>query len=100
MNQPSLQDAIEKAHGAVRMLWKPNSQPPAVPVLPPEYAGWAKEQTAFRETVAFFDLSHHMINLFIEGPDATRLLSHVSANNFENFSVGRAKQFVPVTEEG
>jgi glycine cleavage system aminomethyltransferase T len=74
--------------------------PPAVPVLPPEFVGWSKEQTAWRQGVAFFDLSHHMIDLFVEGPDATRVLSEVSANNYENFPVGRAKQFVPVTEEG
>ena len=33
------------------------------------------------------------------GPDATRLLSAVSANNYENFAVGQAKQFVPVTAQ-
>ena len=47
MNPPYLQDAIDKAHGPVRMLWKPNTPPPAVPVLPPEYVGWAQEQAAF-----------------------------------------------------
>jgi hypothetical protein len=37
---------------------------------------------------------------FIEGPDATRLLAAVSANNYENFAVGQAKQFVPVAGDG
>ena len=41
-----------------------------------------------------------MFDTFIEGPDATRLLSEVSANNYENFAIGQAKQFVPVTAEG
>ncbi len=100
MTGPSLQSGIDKAGGPVQLLWKPNAQPPAVPVLQPEYAGWSQEQAAWRDSVAFFDLSHHMMDLFIEGPDATRLLTAVSANNYENFPVGRAKQFVPVTEEG
>jgi glycine cleavage system aminomethyltransferase T len=41
-----------------------------------------------------------MSDTFIEGPDATRLLAAVSANNYEKFAVGQAKQFIPVTEEG
>jgi vanillate/3-O-methylgallate O-demethylase len=41
-----------------------------------------------------------MRDLFISGPDATRLLSDYSANNYENFAVGRATQFVPVTAQG
>jgi glycine cleavage system aminomethyltransferase T len=41
-----------------------------------------------------------MSDTFIEGPDATRLLRAVSANDYERFEVGQAKQFVPVTQEG
>ena len=41
-----------------------------------------------------------MFDTVIEGPDATRLLQAVSANNYENFAVGQAKQFVPVTGTG
>jgi glycine cleavage system aminomethyltransferase T len=100
LNGPSLQDGIDKAGNAVRMLWRPNSSPPAVPVLPAEIDGWSKEQAAWRSGVAFFDLSHHMIDLFIDGPDASNLLSAVSANNYTSFEVGRARQFVPVTAEG
>ncbi|MGH3269855.1 MAG: hypothetical protein ACRDN1_12485 [Trebonia sp.] len=46
------------------------------------------------------DLSHHMSDTFIKGPGATRLLAAVSANNYENFAVGQAKQFVPVAADG
>jgi glycine cleavage system aminomethyltransferase T len=28
-----------------------------------------------------FDQSHHMVDLFIEGPDATKLLSHLAINS-------------------
>ncbi|MGH7105976.1 MAG: hypothetical protein ACREFT_05675, partial [Acetobacteraceae bacterium] len=96
----SLQDAIDKAGSAVRLLWKPNAPPFRVPVVKPEYAGWREEQAAWSQGVALSDLSHHMSDLFIEGPDATRLLGAVSANDFEAFAFGQAKQFVPVTGEG
>lgn len=36
----------------------------------------------------------------MEGPDALRLLSRVGANNFENYAVGQAKQFIVVNDEG
>ena len=69
-------------------------------MVPPEFVGWRVEQTAAFKTAAISDLSHHMRDLFISGPDATRLLSDYSANNYENFAVGQAKQFVPVTAQG
>jgi vanillate/3-O-methylgallate O-demethylase len=97
---PSLQDAIEKAGSPIRLLWKPDAKPWTVPVVPPEFVGWGREQAAWRETVALSDLSHHMFDLFMEGPDTTRLLKTIGANDFENFEVGQAKQFVPVTAQG
>ncbi|MDE2051916.1 MAG: aminomethyltransferase family protein [Gammaproteobacteria bacterium] len=96
---PSLQDGIDRAGSPVKLLWKPSAPPFKVPVVAPEYTGWREEQRA-SQTVAFSDLSHHMSDLFLEGPDSTRLLRAVSANDFEHFAVGQAKQFVPVTEEG
>jgi vanillate/3-O-methylgallate O-demethylase len=100
MPVPSLQEGIDRAGSAVNLLWKPDAPPWNPPVVPPEFVGWAVEQTAAFETVALSNLSHHMRDLFISGPDATRLLSDYSANNYENFAVGQAKQFVPVTVEG
>lgn len=99
MAAPSLQDGIGRAGSPVKLLWKPNAAPFKVPVVAPEYAGWREEQRA-SQTVAFSDLSHHMSDLFLEGPDSTRLLEAVSANDFGNFAVGQAKQFVPVSQEG
>jgi vanillate/3-O-methylgallate O-demethylase len=81
------------------------SRPPdAAPWLPeniqPEYAGWQREQAAWHDGVSISDVSHHMFDTVIDGPDATRLLAAVSANNYEKFAVGQAKQFVPVTGGG
>lgn len=97
---PSLQSAIDKAGNAVDLLWSPVLTHWEVPVVQPEYIGWAKEQAAWREGVTLKDLSHHMNDLFIDGPDTLRLLKDFSANNFVNFEIGQAKQFVPVTSDG
>src|SRR5215469_3992174 len=84
---PSLQDGIDRAGSPVRLLWKPNAAPFKVPVIKPEYAGWREEQAAWRQGVTLADLSHHMSDLFLQGPDATRLLAAVSANDYEAFAV-------------
>jgi glycine cleavage system aminomethyltransferase T len=41
-----------------------------------------------------------MTDLFIEGPDALRLLSDLGVNTFANFGVDKAKQFVAVSPDG
>ena len=100
MNAPTLQDGIDKAGSAINLLWKPGVKPWTVPVVKPEFVGWSEEQDAWRSGVALSDLSYHMSDTVIEGPDATRLLSAVSANNYENFAIGQAKQFIPVAADG
>jgi vanillate/3-O-methylgallate O-demethylase len=100
MALPSLQDGIDKAGSPVKLLWKPNAAPFKVPVVPAEFSGWREEQGAWHRGPTLSDLSHHMSDTFIEGPDSTRLLTAVSANDYENFAVGQAKQFIPVTMNG
>ncbi|WP_035971134.1 aminomethyltransferase [Bradyrhizobium sp. WSM3983] len=97
---PSLQDGLDQAGSAVKLLWKPNTPSVANPVVPPEYSGWRAEQRSWEEGTALFNLCHQMCDLVVEGPDALRLLSDVSANNYEKFAVGQAKQLVAVTHEG
>jgi glycine cleavage system aminomethyltransferase T len=100
MGAPSLQDGIDKAGSAVSLLWKVNPAPWNPENVQPEYAGWRQEQAAWHDGVALSELSHHMFDTFIEGPDAIRLLSAVSANNYESFAIGQAKQFIPVSGDG
>jgi len=100
MPAPSLQDGIDQAGSPVKLLWKRDAAPWLPEVIEPEYAGWRQEQAAWHSGVSISDLSHHMFDTFIDGPDATRLLSAVSANNYESFAIGQAKQFIPVTGEG
>jgi vanillate/3-O-methylgallate O-demethylase len=98
--QPSLQDGIDKAGSPMELVWQQNPAPWNPENIDPEYVGWREEQRAWHDAVSLSDVSHHMFDTFIAGPDATRLLSDVSANNYENFAVGQAKQFVPVTGTG
>ena len=98
--KPSLQDGIDRAGSPVTLLWQQNPDPWLPENIDLEYAGWAEEQAAGHDSVSLSDLSHHMSDLYIEGPDATRLLAAVSANNYDKFEIGQAKQFVPVTGNG
>ena len=100
MAMPSLQDGIDKAGSPMALLWKPNPPVQTIPVVEPEFIGWQKEQSAWRDGVVLYDLCHHMSDLFIEGPDAARLLADVSANDYTTFEIGQAKQFIPVTPKG
>lgn len=98
--KPSLQDGIDQAGSPMNLLWQRDPAPWLPENIDPEYAGWREEQAAWHESVSLSDVSHHMFDLYIDGPDATRLLSDVSANNYEKFAIGQAKQFVPVTRNG
>ena len=65
------------------------------PVVPPEFTNWRDEQRAWRDTAVLFDQSHHMAELLVRGPDASKLLSYLATNSFANFAPNRAKQFAP-----
>ncbi|MFI6350431.1 aminomethyl transferase family protein [Streptomyces sp. NPDC050560] len=100
MASPSLQDGITEAGSAVRLRWTDRPKPWTPPVVAPEYAGWRKEQAAWHGGVALMDLSYHMWDTFVSGPDATRMLSELSANNYDNVVANQAKQLVVVNENG
>jgi vanillate/3-O-methylgallate O-demethylase len=100
MTTPSLQDGIDQAGSPVGLLWQPGAEPWTPEVVDREFAGWRTEQRAWHEGVALLNLSHHMFDMWIEGPDATRVLAEYGANNFEKFAIGQAKQYVPVTRAG
>lgn len=97
---PTLQDAIDRAGSPVKLLWQPDAEPWTPEVVEREYSGWRQEQAAWHEGVALLNLSHHMFDMWIEGPDATKVLAEHGANNFEKFAIGQAKQYVPVTRNG
>jgi vanillate/3-O-methylgallate O-demethylase len=74
--------------------------PYAFPVVPSEFTNWRDEQRSWRETCALFDQSHHMTDLYVEGPDALKLFAALGVNTFDNFPVDTAKQFVACNHDG
>jgi vanillate/3-O-methylgallate O-demethylase len=99
VSSESLAAALDRAGSPVELLRNLTFPPITFPVKP-EFTNWRSEQRAWVETCALLDQSHHMTDLFIEGPDALRLLSAVGVNTFADFGVNRAKQFVAVNPEG
>lgn len=43
-------------------------------------------------SAVLFDQSHHMVNLYLRGKDAARLLSDTMVNTSKGWSVNKAKQ--------
>jgi glycine cleavage system aminomethyltransferase T len=99
MTAESLAAALARAGSPVDLLRNVGARAHTFPVAP-EFTNWRSEQRAWAETCALLDQSHHMTDLFLEGPDALRLLSDVGVNSFANFGVNKAKQFVAVNPDG
>ena len=95
----SLAAALARAGSPVELLRNLDFPPSTFPVKP-EFTNWRSEQRSWLESCALLDQSHHMTDLFVEGPDALRLFSDVGVNTFANFGVGKAKQFVAVNPDG
>lgn len=98
MNQ-SLEDLINSTDSMVDMLRNMQTGPNVYPVTP-EFTNWQDEQWAWQNRCILFDLSYHMVDLRLEGPDALDLLKHVGFNSFDGFGVNKAKQLAPCTPEG
>jgi vanillate/3-O-methylgallate O-demethylase len=100
MKQESLEDLLQAVGNPVKMLRNSQIGAYVYPVVPYEYSNWRDEQRAWRETAVLFDQSHHMANIYVDGPDALRMLSYLATNSFAKFPVNRAKQFAPCTYDG
>jgi len=100
MTQQSLEDILQAASNPVEMLRNSQIGAYVYPVVPPEFTNWRDEQLAWRKTCVLYDQSHHMVDIYVEGPDALKLLSYLTINSFKNFSVNKAKQFVPCSYDG
>jgi len=97
---PSLTDAMAKHKNPVEMLRNSQIGMYVYPVVTPEFHNWRVEQEAWRHGAVLFDQSHHMDEVIVEGPQAAEFLSHHGINSFANFSLNRAKHYVPVTPNG
>ncbi|MBV9768190.1 MAG: hypothetical protein JOZ32_01350, partial [Bryobacterales bacterium] len=100
MSQQSLEDALQTAANPVERLRNSQIGPYAFPVVRPEFSNWRDEQRAWKETCALLDQSHHMADLYVEGPDALKALSDLGVNSFRNFKINQAKQFVACNFDG
>ena len=100
MKFKSLQDALQAVGSPVELLRNSQIGPYAFPVVRSEFTNWRDEQLSWRETCALFDQSHHMTDLYVEGPDALRLFSELGINTFKTFKVNQAKQFVACNHDG
>ncbi|MBR7826704.1 hypothetical protein KDK95_10350 [Actinospica sp. MGRD01-02] len=95
----TLNDEIRAAGGPVGLLRSGRSGAYPFPIRA-EFTNWRDEQESWRNTAALMDLSHHMTDLQIEGPDTYRLLSDVGANSFAGFGPMKAKQLLACSPEG
>jgi vanillate/3-O-methylgallate O-demethylase len=96
----SLEDLLKSAGNPVNMLRNSQIGAYVYPVVPAEYSNWRDEQRAWRDSCVLFDQSHHMVEQYVEGPDALKLFSHLATNSFAKFPINRAKQFIPCTYDG
>jgi vanillate/3-O-methylgallate O-demethylase len=96
----SLEEKLRAAKSPVEMARNSQIGPYVYPAVPSEFSNWREEQEAWRETSALFDQSHHMTDLYVEGPDVIRLLSDLGVNTFGNAAVNKAKQFVACNHDG
>ena len=96
----NLQQVLDEAGNTVEMLRNSKLGTYIYPVVPAEFSNWRREQIAWREAAVLFDQTHHMVNLFVSGPDALKLLAETGINSFTNFPVNTAKQFVPTASNG
>jgi vanillate/3-O-methylgallate O-demethylase len=94
-------EAVLKARGgAVKLLRSSALGPYVFPVVPPEYTNWRTEQQAWKNDCALLDLSFHMRDLYLTGPDVMRLLTKVGLNKFGDFPKNRGKQIIAASHDG
>ncbi|MCQ6246354.1 vanillate/3-O-methylgallate O-demethylase [Streptomyces malaysiensis] len=100
MSAKNLQEVLHQAGNTVELLRNSQLGAYIYPVVPAEFTNFRREVQAWQNTAVLFDQSHHMVNLWVSGPDALRLFTETGINSTANFPVDSAKQFVPVSPEG
>ena len=73
MSPQNLEQLLQTVNSPVELLRNSQIGPYAFPVVRYEFTNWRDEQRSWRQTCALFDQSHHMTDLYVEGPDALRL---------------------------
>jgi len=96
----SLEDRIQAAGGPINLLRNSQTGPYVYPVVPSEFSNWRDEQRAWQQTCVLFNQSYHMTDMYVQGPDALKLLSGLGVNSFMGFEPNKAKQFVACNYDG
>jgi vanillate/3-O-methylgallate O-demethylase len=96
----NLEEVLKAAGNAATMLRNSQIGAYVYPVVPYEFSNWRDEQVAWQKTAVLFDQSHHMVEQYVEGPEALKLFSSLGGNSFASFPVDRAKQFAPTNYDG
>ncbi len=99
MTHISLEDRISNAGGAHELLYNSQGAPFSFPIAP-EFTNWRDEQEAWKSSVILQDMSHHMTDLVVKGPDTYRLLSDLGINSFSSYGPMQAKQYVVCNSDG
>lgn len=97
--QSSLEDRIVDRGGAQSLLYNSPGSPLAFPIAA-EFSNWRDEQEAWRKSAIFQDMSFHMYDMLVEGPDVYQLLSDLGINSFVSFGPMQAKQYVVCNVDG
>jgi len=100
MTATNLERVLKAAGNPVEMLRNSQIGAYVYPVVAPEFHNWRSEQWAWQHSAVLFDQSHHMVDLFISGPDALKLISDTAVNSMKGFAINKAKQYVPTTPYG
>ncbi len=100
MTHKNLEQLLQAVGNPVQMLRNSQIGAYVYPVVPSEFSNWRDEQAAWQKTAVLFDQAHHMVEQYVEGPDALKLLSSLAINSFANFPVNRAKHYVPCSYDG
>ena len=100
MSHKSLEDLLQAVGNPVKLLRESQTGPYIYPVVPTEFSNWRDEQRAWRETAILFNQSYHMTDMYVEGPDAPKLLEKLGVNSFKDFGPDKAKQYVPCNYDG
>lgn len=95
----SLEDRIAAVGNAHSLLYDSEGAPFVFPINA-EFSNWRDEQHAWRHSAIFQDMSFHMCDMLLIGPDAVRLLSDLGVNSFATFGAMQAKQYVICNNEG
>lgn len=96
----TLQDLVESVPSVTEHLHNNQTGPRVYPVVRPEYSNWRDEQLSWFNTVCLRDQSYHMTDIFVEGPDAFRLMHTLAINSFGGFEPEQAKQMVVCNPDG